>query len=72
MKTKIKYNLKPCPFCGDSAMLFEQLQNGYTEYFVKCMDCGARSDLSFANPTRAIIKWNRRFDNENNTQSSNC
>lgn len=49
MRTKIKYKLKHCPFCGNSAMLFEQLQNGYTEYFVKCMACGARSNSYFTN-----------------------
>lgn len=62
METKRKYKLKSCPFCGDSAMICGHLQSGYNEYFVKCTNCGARSNSYFTNPKKAVAEWNRRVD----------
>ena len=72
MKTKIKYNLKPCPFCGGQAivqeMRYSMLQS---EDFVKCINCGAESSRYYDDIHSSIKAWNRRVNDENNTQSSN-
>lgn len=72
MKTKITYNLKPCPFCGGQAVVqemhYSMLQS---ENFVKCINCGAESSRYYDDIHSAIKAWNRRSNNENNTQSSN-
>ena len=72
MKTKIKHNLKHCPFCGGQAavqeMRYSMLQS---ENFVKCINCGAESSRYYDNMCSAIKAWNRRVNDENNTQSSN-
>jgi len=62
METKMTYKLKSCPFCGNDAMMYEQLQNDYKEYFVKCISCGAKSRSYFVNPMYAIKAWNKRVD----------
>lgn len=72
MKTKITHNLKTCPFCGGQAAVqeirYSMLQS---ENFVKCINCGAESSRYYDNMRSAIKAWNRRVNNENNTQSSN-
>lgn len=72
MKIKTTDNLKPCPFCGGQAavqeMRYSMLQS---ENFVKCVNCGAESSRYYDDAHSAINAWNRRVDNENNTQSSN-
>lgn len=69
---KTKHGLKLCPFCGGQAILQEYpIAYCKTTYFVKCINCYARSNSYLANPANAIEAWNRRFDNESNTQSSN-
>lgn len=72
MKIKTTDNLKPCPFCGGQAvvqeMCYSMLQS---EHFVKCVNCGAESSRYYDSTHSAIKAWNRRVDNENNTQSSN-
>lgn len=69
---KTKHSLKPCPFCGGQATVQEYpIAYCKTTYFVKCTNCYARSNSYLANPASAVEAWNRRVNDENNTQSSN-
>lgn len=51
--------LKPCPFCGASAVI----ENDYgREYWAQCTDleCGATDGALSKSPTDAANYWNRR------------
>lgn len=48
--------LKPCPFCGDKAIIIKSLG----DYAVRCRDgCGARQAW-FDSEGKAVEAWNRR------------
>ena len=32
--------LKPCPFCGSGAIFEEHIENGKTQFIVRCGRCG--------------------------------
>lgn len=50
-----KTKLKPCPFCGGEAELFE----GYSLSHVYCINCDAQTD-GLKNAKRAVELWNSR------------
>lgn len=51
--------LKPCPFCGSRADVFQTL-NGY--HCVQCVVCGCGT-LNTRNEEIAVKAWNRRVKN---------
>jgi len=58
-----KYNLKPCPFCGDNEAKVRDMPpsddiNAYN-VFVGCGYCGARACPKYS-VGEAIVAWNRR------------
>lgn len=72
--------LKPCPFCGCTAVLFENrgANNQMPLYGVTCMNCTARI-YGYAKKDLAEEKWNKRVPQtvvnqhgENCTHISNC
>ncbi len=51
--------LKPCPFCGSSDIIFEHFL--YEEVWGKCKNCGAQSGAAEGKTKDEAIKvWNRR------------
>lgn len=50
--------LKPCPFCGGKAELFQDYMGWYV---IECTACG-NGTLHFANSDGAVNAWNRRAD----------
>ncbi len=72
MKIKTAHNLKLCPFCGSQAEIQEVYHSMLSnEYFVKCKRCRAESGRYYKGTYSAVKAWNRRVNDENNTQSSN-
>ena len=58
VKTNLKADLKPCPFCGEDEAI--HLIHTHTPYWwVKCEMCDATSDSAYGQK-RAAAKWNRR------------
>ena len=55
--------LKPCPFCGEKATIYQDLEcGGY--YRVGCLYCDMYVNTPiFDNPEEAIEMWNRRAEN---------
>ena len=63
----IKYSkeaLKPCPFCGSDALLYDRSfepdcrRSKMTVYFINCLDCG--SSIRTADADRCVQRWNSR------------
>lgn len=52
--------LKPCPFCGAHAQLFENNDKEKTCY-IECMCCFVRTD-DYYDKKYLITDWNRRVD----------
>lgn len=50
--------LKPCPFCGCKAELFQDYMGWFV---VECAVCG-NGTLHFAKSDGAVNAWNRRAD----------
>jgi Lar family restriction alleviation protein len=60
----MKTELKPCPFCGGKAFVYEHtcIKNRPTYYTTHCTACGV-SDLKHHKSTDdATEAWNRRVD----------
>lgn len=63
-------NLKPCPFCGGEAEVFEE--KGGEVVSIACSECGCGTAyMSGASSTEKKIEtatqdWNRRVSDENN------
>jgi len=57
--TPIEPELKPCPFCGGEAALFDD-RNGARRYQVRCLDCSTGRTLWASVKADAIAAWNRR------------
>ena len=52
--------LKPCPFCGGEAVLYDyEPDGGDTQFMVGCRKCHSGGGW-FATATSAIKAWNRR------------
>ena len=64
----MREKLKPCPFCGDKAILRNRAASFYTDdryYVAKCISCGAMIGES-SNEQEVIKAWNRRDGNAKN------
>ena len=55
--------LKPCPFCGGEAKISDM---GYP-HWVFCEKCGARIHGYTTDERDSIEAWNRRADDDRNT-----
>ena len=55
--------LKPCPFCGSEANLYECRWLGITSYGVECTKCDAILE-GYSTKEEAIKAWNKRAKNE--------
>ncbi len=59
--------LKPCPFCGHTAVLDWEIRNrdmdDRHQIQARCMGCGAETDL-YDTAMEAASRWNRRADSE--------
>ena len=55
--------LKPCPFCGCKAVLYENKIVDKTYYGITCMNCTVRI-FGFATKEIAMQQWNRRNGND--------
>ncbi len=52
--------LKPCPFCGNDAVLYEEYEGGWV---IECKVCFVK--IWRKNSKKAAIKaWNRRANND--------
>lgn len=54
--------LRPCPFCGSDSLYIPE--NPVFDYYVRCNNCGSRSDSFFTNAESAIKAWNMRANND--------
>lgn len=53
--------LKPCPFCGGEAHVYETVNGGTRKlYWIECLKCYAESPKSLDLPQDSIDAWNRR------------
>ena len=57
-----KIELKPCPFCGCTAVQLG-LYNGWNMVFGECKKCGALAKGDGKTKEDAANVWNRRADN---------
>ena len=61
--------LKPCPFCGGKAKLYNQkVIGGYDYSYVICDSCGIRTlkyevSTEYCAKDKATEDWNRRTEN---------
>ena len=58
-----------CPFCGSENVGISSydMGGGYKDYYVYCKNCKARGPETCtieATPMDAVIKWNRRYKND--------
>ena len=61
LKCMMDEKLKPCPFCGAHAQIFENDDN---TCYIECMCCFVRTD-DYYNKKDLIADWNRRYDSSN-------
>ena len=52
--------LKPCPFCGSTDILFYEANRTYQ---ASCRDCEARAQYAYSRK-EAVSNWNRRASDE--------
>lgn len=55
----IEPELRPCPFCGGEAALFDD-RNGVRMYQARCLECSTGRTLWANVKADAIAAWNRR------------
>lgn len=58
-------DLKPCPFCGGDAEMWQGKHQGLDTFYVSCLGCGARTDLEYAVEFAADL-WNERVESNGN------
>ena len=56
--------LRPCPFCGHSAMIVATENFNSVRFFVACNICGVETPRISRTQSEAISAWNRRPSNE--------
>ena len=58
--------LKPCPFCGNEAVMQNVFLMGVGAkwFYVKCVECCAEINDPAPSEKMAANKWNRRADDE--------
>lgn len=56
----MRYELKPCPFCGGKA---EFRSGSSTTPYIRCKECGGRTKSS-RNSANLVAAWNRRADHD--------
>lgn len=54
--------LKPCPFCGGKARMYDYLAS----YSIECMDCQA--SIEYKTDVKVIYAWNRRVNEQTNSK----
>lgn len=56
-----EYTIKPCPFCGNTARVWDMFSvcSNLASY-VACDTCGSRS-AAYTNRAEAIEHWNERY-----------
>lgn len=62
--------LKPCPFCGNPAMMLKGTDGGYPYIYVICGSCGVSTPYFFLDEEDRLRKvkdiaakaWNRRAE----------
>ena len=55
-----KNELLPCPFCGSAGYVKKNPFTGH--YSVRCKACGAEITGVISSSTKAIEKWNLRYN----------
>lgn len=62
MSEESKTTLKPCPFCGHAANLYETAFRDPINYHAYCSDTGPcdAEGMEFEEASDAIYWWNRR------------
>ena len=54
--------LKPCPFCGGEAEIYDGIIFGSRQYEPRCVKCECAIGL-YDTEEQAAVAWNRRVDN---------
>ena len=59
----VENKLKPCPFCGSAAHVWEDERFSTTQYdfpkwYIKCNGCDIRTPVTFIGD--AVKRWNKR------------
>lgn len=62
------YELKPCPFCGRKAKLYNIGLTMTKIYSVGCMKCKVQYPFVFADEDMAIEAWNKRTETHGNAR----
>ena len=58
--------LIPCPFCGSTKVIAENINNDGKTHVVKCLQCGANTGAYFQGDSlrNAVDAWNRRANDD--------
>ena len=58
--------LKPCPFCGENAILLTVSETFGLPllFFVACCRCGVETKRTYRTKKEAISAWNRRAEGD--------
>ncbi len=57
------YDLKPCPFCGNKAVIKSRPDAYGLRYYVMCGKCETKTYM-FEKCEAAVELWNRRINND--------
>lgn len=58
--------LIPCPFCGSTKVIAENVSNDGKTHVVKCLQCSANTGVYFQGDSlrNAVDAWNRRANDD--------